>query len=79
MSHAVISLLHTCTHAVPCSISHGKSNFYLCKYKFTYDETWALDLATCDSLHNARLSRGSMLSENKVDVERLSLLCNLRE
>ena len=31
----IISLLHMCIHAVPCSTSCGKSNFSLCKYKFT--------------------------------------------
>ena len=38
-----------------------KSYFSLCKYKFTRDKIWALDLATWNSLHNARLSRSSML------------------
>ena len=30
-------------------------------YKFTCDEMWALDLTMWNSLHNARLRRGSML------------------
>ena len=34
----IISLLYTCTHAVPCSTSCGKSYFFLCKY----NEMWAL-------------------------------------
>ena len=47
------------THEVPCSTSHGKSYFFLCKYKFTRDETWALDLAKWNSLHDVRNSCGS--------------------
>ena len=47
------------THAV--ATSRGRSYFSRCKYKCTRDETWAQDSATWNSLHDARLSRGSML------------------
>ena len=50
-----------CTHAMPSSTSCEKSYFFLCKYKITCDETWALDLTIWNSLHNARLSLESML------------------
>ena len=59
--YSILSLLHTCTHAVPCGTLRGKPYFSPGKYKFTHDETWALDLTMLNSLHDTTLSHGSML------------------
>ena len=49
--------------AIPAKYKVTESTIYSypCKYKFTRDETWVQDPATWSSLHDARLSRGSML------------------